>query len=333
MNKTTDVAISEPSITHQRQKVISFSGPIYVRDLYFKSLLPKPLASYTTLLRPFQSLTWIGCVLSITCASLALMLVEIFFDSGRVIENICIAISSMLHMSLPYSYFERNVSNGEKIFFCILLPCGVLINLVYTSILLANLITIQYAKPINTAQDVLDSGLLITGPKQAFIFQSVLQNPKPIYQKLKALGRLQPYDMRSPEETAIRNDWVTQGLAVKPDYTLELFGVEDKFRLGTEMIAQSYTGWAFAKSSPLTKPASLLIQRLVDGGLINKWVYNVKSEKTRQKSNVKQRLHIDEPLTINHCLPMILILPFGFVPALIALLSELFYRRVTNKSH
>ena len=333
VNKTTDIAISQPSMTHQRQQIISFSGAMNTRNLYFKSLLPKPLTSYFTLFRPFHEFTWIGCILSIICTGLTLMSVEVLFGTKRVYENISISVSCMLKKSLPLKYFEKKATKGEITLYWLLLPSGCILNMAYTSILLANLITFQYEKPINTAQDVLDSGRPITGPKQAWIIQALVHHPKPIFKKLRALGRLQPFDMRNEEQRLRHGRYLHEGKFVGSDYPLNIIGIEDKFRLGTEMIAQSFTGWAFAKSSPLIKPASLYIQRLVDGGFIQKWMYKTKSEDVIQKLAIQEKIHFDQPLSIAHCLPMIFLLPFGLIPALIAFIAELLHGRVAAKRY
>ena len=321
INKTSDMAISQPSMTLHRQLNTALITPMDTRNLYIVTLRPASLPSYWTLFYPFAIETWIGVLVSTLAVTTFLILIEYMTGFGKFFHAMTIGMSTAINESLPHYYYTYN-SNPKTLMFWTWILCGLILNLAYRSTLLANLVTIQYEKPINTAQDLLNSGLSVYAPKDTFIYRSVSNHPSPIFKELVNQGRLLTYERGQFSKDKVSHS----NPAAMPGSESTITGYEDKLRKGTEMIASSFTTWAMAKGSPLREEFTVYTQLWMDSGLMRQRYRTEKFKDMKPKHFHQQRLHFEDPLNLQQCTPMMLICPLGLIPALIIFLCELLHK-------
>lgn len=125
-------------------------------------------------------------------------LTKIMYKLGLSITSSCVVSES-----IP-SRFVKCYLNSKIILLWFWLPCGLLVSFAYRSALLTSLVTMSYEKPIDTAQDVLDSGLplLVHTPSWESNFFNTAKSP--IYQKMNK-EIVQPYSHRTAPRDKMKN--------------------------------------------------------------------------------------------------------------------------------
>ena len=190
-------------------------------------------------------------------------------------------------------------------------------NMAYKSTLRANLITIHYEKPILTAKALAESGMNVYVPGQTTISQAVLSHPSSHYKKLIKDDRLKTYQ---------HGTTLNQTDVVKIGSKKAMFGVEDKFLIGTELVGGSYTTWFLNKGSPLFEELNLNMRRLIDSGIPNRLNDLMERMGIKPKSNPMVLVaDDDEPIRLEQIMIMVFVLPFGIIPAILAFIYEMNY--------
>ena len=136
--KDAHIAISQPSMTAQRNEITQFLTPMSDRNLYFFFVKPSPKQDFGTLFFPFEYEVWF-CIL----ASLCVMAVAISFihpaNDKIVYKSVTIALTAMIQESCP-PYWYHNHSRSRQVLFWIWIPTAFVICLAYKSNLLASLV-------------------------------------------------------------------------------------------------------------------------------------------------------------------------------------------------
>ena len=85
-NKTTDMAVSSPSMSLERQLVSSFISSMGTRNIYIISYKPKQMPSYWTLFYPFTFYSWMAILASMVVVTLLLLFIESIMGHNRFFE-------------------------------------------------------------------------------------------------------------------------------------------------------------------------------------------------------------------------------------------------------
>ncbi len=186
MSGESDVMIGQLSITYDRYKFLDYLTPLYARDMRFIHTWPKTVEDFGTILYPFQLYAWVATIASSLFIGISLFLIDkvelglfqmkdrdiSFKGVNNIINNILqvsrellclilaftIGFTALINEPVPLNWLISH-SKSRQIIFWIWLPTGIILSFAYKSNLLAHLIAFTYQPPIETAQDVLDSGL------------------------------------------------------------------------------------------------------------------------------------------------------------------------------
>ncbi len=243
-----------------------------------------------------------------------------------LISGFSLTSSSMIAESIP-DRFIKSPLTSKLILLWIWLPCGLFVSFAYRSALLASLVTITYEKPIDTAQDVLDSGLplLVNTPGWESIFFST--STSPLYQKMNN-EIVEPYTHRDAPRDKMRNGEV---VFLGVEDTIK--GKEDIWRLGNEVIISSVGSMVTTKNSRMLSKINMFLMGMKEFGIYEHFreIYFLK--KLGSKYYFKQKkTRGDNVLRFGQFSPVLLILAVGLGSAFVSVVLEICWREIVKES-
>lgn len=147
---TFDLGIGQFGFTRSRHSVSAFSHGMAPIDVHFIHTHPEPVINYWTLFYPFQTPTWAFTFASAVVICLSLWALQSLRRKRNLFNTAQMTLSAVRE-PVPRSCL-KTATKLENSVFGMWLICGFILSSAYSSTLLANLITIQYDKPIDTAQ-------------------------------------------------------------------------------------------------------------------------------------------------------------------------------------
>ncbi|TRY77149.1 hypothetical protein TCAL_06382, partial [Tigriopus californicus] len=171
-----DLGLGEPIITHERFTEADFSTYTYLWDLGIKTLKPKEKDPATTLLLVFDVYTWSALAVLTTTISLFLIAADYISQSRHEVDifhSLSLALVSPLQESLPNRLFHFTEFQARYVTLFFWLIMGNVISMAYRSNLLAALATKEYDKPLQNAEEVLDSGMRVYALAGALLSQGI----------------------------------------------------------------------------------------------------------------------------------------------------------------
>ncbi len=124
---------------------------------------PGPVTQLMTLIYPFEAKTWTMFIISCAFTYAAILLAKLNINSNVTsFQALSLSLSPVLREPMPTgtSYFWHHWYS--KVVLNIWFLCGILLSYAYTCNLLANLVSVETEKPVDTFQDILEQGHMLT---------------------------------------------------------------------------------------------------------------------------------------------------------------------------
>ena len=142
-----------------------FMRPIGEISFHFLSRAPQPTQNYNTLIHPCDYYVWALIAASVMAVTLALLIVDISYAKwtntsmkGVFHQSIYIGVGAIIDESIMDQYiYKTPCAKARKILVGQWILLGFLITISYKSVILANMMSIEYEKGIDSIDDMLDS--------------------------------------------------------------------------------------------------------------------------------------------------------------------------------
>ncbi len=253
----------------------------------FSNKKPGPVTPLLTLKYPFDYATWTMFYVSCVYVYLAILLFKIVLN-GRVtgFQALSLSLSPVLRQSslrtggeLWNHWYSKTVLN-------VWFLCGILLSYAYTCNLLANLISAESEKPVNTFQDILDQSHMLTVldgnslvPFMANSKNKVIQevykvwhscssfyfSSSSLFFKVAVLEQGGIFHNRQFSDYQLKrlNDGTASRLLPKD----LIYGTRHVEKLGTEVLFSRHTSYTFKRGHPLKPEIERVILGLHEGGV------------------------------------------------------------------
>ena len=206
------MGIGQSSFTAYRNKVVDFLPNMYVYEFGMQSKKPHEMASFDTIIYPFDSLTWIFSLASMLAVFGTLLLMQnrwlrvsgesnnsnFMFEGPeksktewlglkihikKFISDLFLAIVFVPRRKLT-KWIKRKGFNTRKFTILMWIFTSHVLILGYKATLLSTLIPIRYSDKINTLQDMDRSGLPLIIPKGTAMYKSIAGDRRHIVQQI-----------------------------------------------------------------------------------------------------------------------------------------------------
>ena len=160
--KVISFGISRVTITEPREKLVDYGPALSPSDIGFLAPLPKPVNSLYTMITPFDIPTWQLLAASLVFVTLFLFVCDLIFNNLEVWDNlngnISIVVAAVLSEGLPgRMYHFQQSPGGQQFIVGVWLLLGTLLSFCYRSNLLSSLCIVEYEKPYDTIDDLLQA--------------------------------------------------------------------------------------------------------------------------------------------------------------------------------
>ena len=214
--KQSELGIGQAIFAHYRYKVIDYLPPMYTYEFIMKSKRPDQIATFDTIIYPFDTSIWIFFSVSVIAQFFTLFAMQNVWSymsgytnpkdyifEGERYEPICkikiqryfLSFSDIFLSTIfipkrrPISWINRQGFTTRKNVILQWLFLGNVLILGYKSTLLSTLIPIRYESTIDTLLDMAESGLPLTIPRATTFQKLIATDPRPsmmrIYMKRK----------------------------------------------------------------------------------------------------------------------------------------------------
>ncbi|XP_068229291.1 ionotropic receptor 21a-like [Palaemon carinicauda] len=260
-----------------RMLVADFSVPFDIEVSCFLSRLPKPLPKWERILYPFELTTWISIIAGMVVSGPVLyVMAKIGKASGGEKVDL-LSLSYTILYALGIQFMEGQASlpvrRGTQVFVCFLWLYAIIITTAYCSNLTALLTVARKPSTIDTIKQLDESGLEVGG--MGAIFGTALASST--NRHLQALSRR--YDVYNGRINVLysrvrKGDVVIiAGLNVlRYMETIEFThrGVAESYVI-KETFSPFSIGLITQRGSPLKRKFDVVINRMVESGLVNYW--------------------------------------------------------------
>ena len=161
-NGTMDVTASQPNIdVWSRGRLAAISPCLFERDLGFVVQKPKRVDSFYTLAMPFDKFVWICVALSPLLIFVVLWARNLITSSTKTstFHLLSLSVMPLLSESLPLRWYQARSNLHSYIILMVWLSLATLLSFAYESNLLSSLVSVSYEKPIETFEELGDSGM------------------------------------------------------------------------------------------------------------------------------------------------------------------------------
>ena len=181
------------SLDWKRYQLVDYLDiPVAGYEFRWRSAHPKAIASYETLLVPFDAPTWSLTLLSVAWTIFVILLGDWIhfavrkttFPDNMVFEGLAISFVSLIQESLPQAWFQRNRWCSKYLMLFIWLLTSFVLGQAYKSNLLAILATKRYEPTIETAEDFFTLDRTLIMPNGTILQSILLSSARPILNRL-----------------------------------------------------------------------------------------------------------------------------------------------------
>ncbi|XP_045446411.1 probable glutamate receptor [Melitaea cinxia] len=317
---------------YEEYVALDFSTPILRTAITCLVPTPRLLASWEMPLLPFTPYMWIGIILTIIYASLALILAKGCVVDGVFLTTFGIMVTQSQSESGFSSWRTRSVVGW-------ILITGLVLNNAYGGGLASTFTLPKYEPSIDTIQDLVDRELTWSGTHDAWIF-SLKPSHEPLIRSLVSLFRTYPADElkrrsftrniglaieKLPADNFAIGDYITKEATLNMMIMVEEFYVEQAVVM-------------LRKSSVYTHKISNLIGRLQESGLLLAWETQVtlayldyEVQLNVRLSRSKRDVETFEPLAMRHVQGIFIFYAIGITLSLFSFLMENFIHRKNAK--
>ena len=205
-----------------------FFGPVGQYDTHLISGAPKTKQEYTTIFRPYDEYTWAFLISFTVTVSVSLILINKIYANFTNQPTEETAYQSRLQINEYHLYIFKMVANLSGILFAIgavvdeaqgnhdknnylaarkgslarsivvfnWMVIGVILAMSYKAVLRAILMQESYEKPIDTIDDMIESGLKLLAPQDTPLWPAVTYDPRQkVQDMLKVTKVIEWYEM------------------------------------------------------------------------------------------------------------------------------------------
>ncbi|XP_066962282.1 glutamate receptor-like [Macrobrachium rosenbergii] len=265
--------------TPGRTRVMDYSR-VYAGDPYvIVSLKPQALPRYLAIIRPFTFLVWSCIIISCIFAAVVLWLIEkIRWSFSRAkamsLTNSLLYTVRMILINAPDTLPTHLAS---QFLFGIWSVASLVIFTAYQSALIAHLTVVIRSSAINTFEDLYKT----EGQRWGWIEYSgtaiayLAENPDPIVQEIYKKLEIHPLEKQMDLILAGHYSHVTRKTIVWVDFLkAERRGLPVHMSTTEYPVFGGY-GWGFRKGAPFRDAIDKMKQRLIEAGLIDRWLNEV----------------------------------------------------------
>ncbi|XP_045618219.1 glutamate receptor ionotropic, delta-2-like [Procambarus clarkii] len=343
------------SITWERSYVVSFTRAYCIEPMTFVMRKPGSLPQWQAPIKPFHWLVWAVMVASVVLSGPGLWLLLRLSPSPlplplprershegeggggiptfRRVNTSRLGLGALcLYMLAPFlsasaPLYPTSLSSrmwcGLWWFFCILTTT------LYRGILISHLTVPALSPALDTleqlASSLLQWGMLNTYDSGYQLFRS---SEVPVYQAL--FRKMQYHDVKASMERVMEGNyafisWKTyfRNLIAR-DYS-DRNGASKVYIAREEFFPGGF-GWAFPKHSPYLPAFDQVFQRLIESGLVDKWMEDLiqlsASENREKPKLLEPEVKGPQPFTVYHLQGIFFIMLGGYMLALLSFLGE-----------
>ncbi|KAK7072318.1 hypothetical protein SK128_010299 [Halocaridina rubra] len=328
--EVADIGACNVFLELHRWKLVDYSTPYNFERGCFVAPSPKPLVSWTSPFLPFAWSTWISIAIYLAVGGLLLY----------IIANLSINQEPNTFISFSYDYLYTLGALTMKSFAKVpkFLPVriyvgftwifGLIISTAYSANLIAFLSVTQYTAPIDTMKELSRSNLRIGGV--AFWKTQFTASIDPVVrnfvEKLETDVQLSSlFDRVEAGDFALIENKQYLELQAGARYT---YGSKTTIRIVRECLLPYSIGLAFQKNSPLKANFDILILRLFESGIVQKWKEEVinyfrqQNKDKRMKNVIKEHDTKRQPLSLTQLQGVFYLLGIGYLLAGFFLIAE-----------
>ena len=187
------------AINWKRMQEVDFLTPMFYKYIQVIHTFPKRVDSYFTIFLPFKGRVWLVLGIMFIMATLIICVIfRIKFGFKRDILHHSISSAASPIINEPVAHFW---GGNAKFFFFIYFPMCLIINWAYKTNLLASLVIIEYEPEVNTAADVLNSGLPVYVQERTYVEDFLRQTSDEKLKKIwmQSLENNRTYSRREPK--------------------------------------------------------------------------------------------------------------------------------------
>ncbi|XP_069941479.1 probable glutamate receptor isoform X3 [Cherax quadricarinatus] len=316
------------AITGERGEVVDYTVGYFNDPLTFCTSKPRPLSQALALIRPFQPLMWMGIT-----GALMLMCVMYYITCQVTGQNTSTSYSLVLLKIFGASLSqgcEWSVGNGPRLLVATWIIFSMVTLTSYIAMLTASFTLPKLSPTLNSLEDLVQSDLA-WGIQQheAADYQLLKLSEVPLYQKvykgLKVCPSLDDCLIRARDT---KYAFIAWRLYMEDRIAIRFTSVtgEQKLHIATNNFFPSDIGWAFNAGCPYRSKFNQQIRRLLEAGLISKWISQImKDPKRREEVDTKKMPALEgtQPITLAQLAGAFYILVIGNIIALLLFLVEL----------
>ena len=312
-----------------------------VNNVGFFTALPRPMDSFYTLIRPFDTPTWTLFAAFMLGFSLLLALLDYLLNGQgfltAVHNGLSVAVAAMLQESLPDSILKIGRYDARTLALAVWLVLSHILASAYRSNLLSHLAIKGYERPVETIDDILASKLPLVSI-EGTVFSSILDTSKnPKIATIRKESNIAPGWNLDLMTFISRQDEIFDRVAEGKLLTMgtkKNIGKFPQMQMGKESFRIGLTSWVYPKRSRVHREFSPVIRRLFEAGILDKFREDtmflgqlearmdpVNIEKARQRSVAKTN-----PLDVPQFYPVIIVLGFGFALSVLSFFGEILVR-------
>ncbi|XP_076040830.1 ionotropic receptor 21a-like [Oratosquilla oratoria] len=338
-----DLAVVDLYLSAERTPFIDYSVPYDIEGSCFLSRMPAPLPRWQSLALPFRLETWLSILVGLVLSGLVLFVLARlsphqeapYFQSVQL----CYLYTFGAHCKEPASKDPKR--DATKVLVSFVWLYTILFTTAYCSNLTAFLTVTLQPSPMDTIQQLYHSGMEVSGLGN--FYQKALLTATDPYLKGLA-GHYKDYVYLKDMFPGVQE---SRAVILQNRRFLE-FTIATRFtkgsgepsmRLMKECFAPHNVAMGLQKHSPLTSRVNLVIQRMLQGGLIDRWFLesfrvarDAKKSKAKEEnlSGVQEDSSKDKsissgviPLSIDHLQGVFFILAICHLFSFLILLVEI----------
>ncbi|KAJ6221788.1 hypothetical protein RDWZM_000333 [Blomia tropicalis] len=279
--------------TRVRRQVVDFTDSIYIEHLVFLTLEPSIKKHNFLTPHEISSIVWLFNVISLITYICIIYLISRFCVSKKLINKrlsfmtISVRILAVVVKQSINSIFQEKI-NSIRLLYSIWLFAMLIMTNMYTSVFYSTLTIPEYKKAIDTIDDLLTvikddtfkicvlpkSGInmmLLNAEPDAGVYYSIAQNF--VRNRNNAI---EMYSKYKNDVRLIENEKNIAFVTLKTSSLISRYTYATKpIHIGSEPLSLNYLAWALPKGSPLKRPFNLIINRLTESGIPDRWIENL----------------------------------------------------------
>ncbi len=283
-------------------KSTDLAANYHQREILVWSNYPKPKERFQTIGEPLNWEVWVGIVVSIALAALALYIISRMDLTGTVDRDMftlwSIAVGTMVNEGLPDRVIRSSKNKAYKVLLFMWIPMACLICMAYQSNLLAALVKTSTEKPINSYQDILDRGIVIYVPMGTLARYLFASSPNPLVQKVydeAIVGRGGLYDLDHGQVPESIMKEILEGRGVYDNLLLRVTGQRHELRVAKDIVVGTYQcGYYFSMNNKHLVGVESIFQHILEAGLPQKitdrnlWQFALPEREFYRTENVEE---------------------------------------------